>query len=200
MDIEPFLYYFVITKTPNLSNAKLKWAYLNQYPPRDNRKDYMGQWYQHSTRWEQYIVAVIHIYWARSLSLLLCDPQATETESREIEISRSQPIFSHKIYQRLYGETKYILYNIGETNCGTSSYLWSFSHFPTILWWPRHWIWVMWNENFYSWTNIDKKTPKALWDIDINNLQTGWNYCSNSSYFGARAILLLCVHQDTESE
>ena len=31
MEIDPFLYYFVITKTLNLSNMKYKLTYLNQY-------------------------------------------------------------------------------------------------------------------------------------------------------------------------
>ena len=33
MELEPFIYYFVITQTQNMSDVKYKLAHLNQYPP-----------------------------------------------------------------------------------------------------------------------------------------------------------------------
>ena len=39
---------------------------------------------------------ILHIYRARSNYLLFCDHQDTEFESCEIEMSISQPIFTHK--------------------------------------------------------------------------------------------------------
>ena len=45
-----------------------------------NIKGYIGQKYQYSTRWEQNIVSIIHIYGARYIYLLFCDYQDTESE------------------------------------------------------------------------------------------------------------------------
>ena len=40
-------------------------------------------------------MVIIHNYGARSISLLFCDHQDTESESCEIEMSIYQPIFNH---------------------------------------------------------------------------------------------------------
>ena len=80
MDIEPFLYYFVITRTPNLSNVRYKCAYLNQYLPSKNRKGSMRQLYPYSTGWEKTIVLILDIYGAISIFLLFCNHQDTKTE------------------------------------------------------------------------------------------------------------------------
>ena len=56
----------------------------------------MGQWYPYSTIWEINIVAILHIYGASAISLLLSDHQDTRPESCEIEISIYQPIIAHK--------------------------------------------------------------------------------------------------------
>ena len=50
-------YYFMVTKTPNLSHLKYKLVYLDQYPPRKYQRIY-GCY----TRWEQNIMANIHIH------------------------------------------------------------------------------------------------------------------------------------------
>ena len=42
MNLEPFFYYFVIAKTPNLSNLKYKLAYISQYFLRGGIKGTMG--------------------------------------------------------------------------------------------------------------------------------------------------------------
>ena len=43
MELEPFLYYLVFTKTPNLSHVKWKLVYLDQYSPRNYIKGSMGK-------------------------------------------------------------------------------------------------------------------------------------------------------------
>ena len=55
----------------------------------------MGQQYPYFKRLEQNIVVIIHIYGDRAIFVLFCDQQDTESESYEIEISTSQPIFAH---------------------------------------------------------------------------------------------------------
>ena len=59
-------------------------------------------------------MAIIHIYGARSIILLFRNHQDTASESREIEMSIYQPIFTHKKNQSIYGTTIPILYNMGE--------------------------------------------------------------------------------------
>ena len=39
-------------------------------------------------------MVILHIYEARAISLLFYDPQVTESESLEVEIGVSGPIFS----------------------------------------------------------------------------------------------------------
>ena len=60
-----------------------------------NIKGTMGKEYLCSTRWGKNIVINLHNYGARSIFLLFCDHTDTESESREIEMSISQPIFNH---------------------------------------------------------------------------------------------------------
>ena len=73
MELEPFFYYFVITKTLNLSNEKWKLVYLDQYSRIKYIKGYMRQWYPHHTIRKKNIVAILHIYWARAIFLLFYD-------------------------------------------------------------------------------------------------------------------------------
>ena len=134
----------------------------------------MIQRYLYSTRWEKNVVAIIHIYGARSIFLLFYDNQATESESCEIEMIISQPISTQTIYQRIYGTMMSIMYNMVEKYCDSYSYLWDFSHCFTTLWLPRHWIWVMRNGNWCRWTNINTdKNPNALWYKFIHTPQDG---------------------------
>ena len=52
VELEPFFYYFVITKTLNMSHVKFILAYLNQYSPmKICIKRSMGQQYTYFTRW-----------------------------------------------------------------------------------------------------------------------------------------------------
>ena len=122
MELDPFYYHFVITKTMNLSQAKLKILQLDQYSP----------------------------------------------------INR---------YQMLYGTTTFILLKMGKHIEGNYSYLWRFCHFPTNLWLPRHWIWVLRNRNFCSWTNIHpEKHQKFYWTTISIPQNTGEKYRVNYSY------------------
>ena len=66
MEIDPFLYYFVITETLNLSNMKYKLTYLNQYLLKKN-KGSLWPGYQYSTIWEEIIVIIIHNYGAKAI-------------------------------------------------------------------------------------------------------------------------------------
>ena len=121
----------------------------------ENIKGSMGKWYPYSTWWEQKIVEILHIYGGRAISLLFCDHQDTQSESCEIEMNISQPIFAHKkISKTIWYKDIHTLQD-WRKYCGNSSYLWSFSHCSTILWSPRHWIWVMRNGDWCIWTNIN---------------------------------------------
>ena len=73
MELEPFFYYFVITKKLNLSNEKWKLVYLDQYSRIKYIKGYMRQWYPHHTIRKKNIVAILHIHGARAIFLLLYD-------------------------------------------------------------------------------------------------------------------------------
>ena len=80
LELEPFFYYFVITKTLNPRNEKWKLAYLIKYSSRKNTKGPMGQQYPSSTIWEREVVVILNIYGARSIFLIFCDLQDTEYE------------------------------------------------------------------------------------------------------------------------
>ena len=58
--------------------------------------DSMGKQYLYSTRWEQNVVANIHIYVARAIFLLFYDNQDIRYEPQDIYIGVSGPIFKHK--------------------------------------------------------------------------------------------------------
>ena len=56
----------------------------------------MGKLYPYSTKWKKNIVVILHIYGAIAIFILFCDRQDTESESCEIEMSISQPMFTYK--------------------------------------------------------------------------------------------------------
>ena len=66
-------------------------------------------------------MAILHIYGARSIFLLFHDHQDTKYEACEIEMSISQPIYTHKNISKALKDND----KIGKHNCGNSSYLWS---------------------------------------------------------------------------
>ena len=80
MELDPFFYYFVSTKTLNLSNLKYKLVYLDQNSPIKNIKVSMGQQNLYFEIWEKYIVESLHIYGAGAILLLFCDHQYTESK------------------------------------------------------------------------------------------------------------------------
>ena len=47
----------------------------------------MGQQYLYSTRWGHNIVAIIHIYVARAVSLLFSDHQDTDSNSCDLQMN-----------------------------------------------------------------------------------------------------------------
>ena len=79
-------HYFMITKTPNLSNVKLKLVCLDQYSPIKIYKLYGTKIYTLHNMGAKNIALLIHIYGAKAIFFLFCDHQDTEYESREIEI------------------------------------------------------------------------------------------------------------------
>ena len=75
-----------------------------------NTKASTRELHPYSTIWEHNIVVILHIYRARDNSLLFCVLQDTESVSCEIELSISQPIFTHKkISKDLSGKNIYTL-------------------------------------------------------------------------------------------
>ena len=79
MEIEPFSYCSMITKTLNLSNKKYKLVKLDQC---SHIKKSKAPWnnYIHSPQDGGNIVVVLHIYGARAIFLLFCDNQDTESD------------------------------------------------------------------------------------------------------------------------
>ena len=81
-----------------------------------NIKCLMGQQYPYPTKWEKNIVVIIHIYGAIAIFLLFCVHKDTGSESCEIEISVTGPIFAQKkIVKALWDSDIYTL-KMGENN------------------------------------------------------------------------------------
>ena len=80
MELEPFPYNIVITKTLNLSNKKYILAYMDQYAPRNNYQMLYvtKRFILYNTA--ELIVVNLYISEARAIFLLLCDHQDTELE------------------------------------------------------------------------------------------------------------------------
>ena len=76
MELEPFSYYFVITKTRNMRGIGVA------APKCTNQKQQVSmiQQYQYSTRWVDNIVVILHIYGARAIYLLFRVHQDTSLE------------------------------------------------------------------------------------------------------------------------
>ena len=55
----------------------------------------MGKLYPYSTRCDQNIMEIFHIYGSLAIFLLICNNQDTESESREMEGGVAGPIFTH---------------------------------------------------------------------------------------------------------
>ena len=92
---------------------------------------------------------------------------------------------------------------MGAKNCGSPSYLWRFLHFTTILWSPRHWIWVTRNVNWCIWTSTrQEKSSKDIWDNNTHIPQYGGNILWQLFIFIEQyPFFYNCFdNQDTESE
>ena len=150
----------------------------------ENIKESMGQWYTYYTIWEHNIVAILHIYGARDLSLLFVITQTLNVSPMKLKWSYFNQYSPIKVYQRIYGRIIFILYNTGETYCVSYYYLWSFSYFSTILWSPIRWIWVMRNRNWCRSTNINTEPPPPrIYGTIISIVyKMGENNCGNSLY------------------
>ena len=78
-----------------------------------NIKGYTSQRYLYHNIWKKHIVAIIHIYGARAILLLLYDNLDTESQSRDIIIDVSGPILTHKNIKASMGQ-QYIYHTIWE--------------------------------------------------------------------------------------
>ena len=84
-----------------------------------NTKGYIGKLYTYSTIWEQNILANIHIYVARTIFLIFCDHQDTESEISEIEMNIYQTILTHKNISRALWDNIMHTLQYGRENCGS---------------------------------------------------------------------------------
>ena len=98
----------------------------------------MGKWYTYSTRREQNIVAIIHIYRAIAISRYFVITKTLNINNVKEKWAYLNQYLPIKIHQMIYGTTVYIFYKMGEKYCGSFSYIWRIRHFLTILWSPRH--------------------------------------------------------------
>ena len=136
MELQPFSYYFVFTKTLNLSNEIQKLAYLDQYSSIVNTKGCMGHGCLYYTIWE--VNCVNYSYFGnRAICLLFFVHKDTKSEQREILLVWLGQYTSINKHQRLQGTRIFILYNMGEKHCVSSSYFWRQGRFSTLLWSPR---------------------------------------------------------------
>ena len=92
---------------------------------------------------------------------------------------------------------------MGETYCGNSSYVWIQGYLSTILWSPRHWIWVTINKNWCSWNHIkiEKNIKRSMGKLYPSFSRRDKNIVAILHIYWVQAIFLLfCDHQDTEFE
>ena len=95
MDLDPFLYHFVITKILNLSHEEWKLVQLDQYAPIQYQTPH-GTTISTTHKMGEFIVIMVHIYGARAIFLLFFDNQDTKSESQKMEIGATGPIFTYK--------------------------------------------------------------------------------------------------------
>ena len=93
MDLEPFFYYFVFTKTLNLSNEKCILPSRSQYSPINIYQRIYVTGIVNLYNMGSNILVTIHINGTRSNLLLFCVHQDTDTEKQEKDISIASPIF-----------------------------------------------------------------------------------------------------------
>ena len=79
MELDTFTYYFVITKTLNLSNVKYKLAHLNKYSPIKRHQRIYATTISILYNMAENIVAVLCIYGALAILLLFVITKAMNT-------------------------------------------------------------------------------------------------------------------------
>ena len=62
----------------------------------------------------KYIVVILHIHGAVAIFILFCDHKDTESESCEMDIGVTGPIFPKKMTSKDLWDVIYILYKMGE--------------------------------------------------------------------------------------
>ena len=95
-------------------------------------KGSMRQRYPYYIIWEKNIVAIIHCCGARDIFLLLNDNQDTESQSQEIKIDVSGPIFTHKNINASMAQ-RYTYHTRWEKNLAILHIYGARAVFPTIL-------------------------------------------------------------------
>ena len=147
-------------------------------------------------------MVIIHIYGNRAIFYYFLMTKTPYLPSVKWKCA-SIKYYSHiKIHQRLYGKMISILYKMAEKYCGDSSYLWSYSHISTILWWPRHLVYQVWNINDNLSTNIHQFFIKRYIGKWYSH-STKWenNTVVIFHIYTARAIFVLIYDdQNTEKE
>ena len=83
MEIEPFSYYFISTKTPYLPSVKYKWVFIKKITYKNIPKT-LWENVTHNLKMGENIVIILHIYGAIAIFLLFYDDQ--DTLSTECEI------------------------------------------------------------------------------------------------------------------
>ena len=96
MELNPFPYYLVITKTPNMSHEIYKPLYHNQYSTITRYQSLYGTTISIPHKMRKNIVVILPIYGALAISLLFCDHQDTEYESQDMENGVAGPILTQK--------------------------------------------------------------------------------------------------------
>ena len=74
----------------------VNWCSYTNDDTETKMRGHMGWLYPYSTRWVTTFLVFLHIYGDRVLFLVFCDYQDTESESCEIEIGVTGPIFTKK--------------------------------------------------------------------------------------------------------
>ena len=114
IELEPFIYHFIITKTPYLPSVKYKWKSLNLY---SNIKLYLRLYCTFISVlykiWKKGIVIIIHIYGARTIFIIFVIDNTPYLPSVKYKWSFLWYSSRIKVYQSLTGTVISILYKRG---------------------------------------------------------------------------------------
>ena len=132
MELELFLYYFLITKKMNLSNEKQKQCSWTNIQPEKYQSLYgtmicISHMMGGKRLWQLFIFVEIEPFFY--YCMITKTPDIGNMKQKLVQLDQYLPI---KISKALEA-TMSILCETGENNCSNYSYLWSWSHFPTIL-------------------------------------------------------------------